>query len=263
MWRRSFSNGLVLVAAVALGQTVTLPGNFDSMMGQFQQQLKAGPVSGAQLQSNFAALSGQLQQNQWTPQQQAAASQQVSSYLGSVRPYAGNDLSLGTSMAGIYRQMGGMQMGSNPRGAWMNYRSSYLLLNGLYGMYPGNQQLTQEMQQVRHSAEVIEAKMPELPRADWGALSGENQKEFDELMSRYISVSAQVSSAEVMAETMRRNFAQQGLAVRPEVVSGMTRMKLKMEDAKRLIEQKKYGQARERLDSADGEAKKVLTAFGG
>jgi len=119
------------------------------------------------------------------------------------------------------------------------------------------------MQQIRRSVEVVQARMPELPKLDWSSLDAASQKEYDEVMSRYISVSATASSAEVMAETMRRSMGDQGLAVRPEVISGLTRMKLKLDDSKRLIEQKNYGMAKDRLGSAEGEAQKILKAFGG
>ena len=62
---------------------------------------------------------------------------------------------------------------------------------------------------------------------------------------------------------MRRSMADQGLAVRPEIISGLTRMKLKLEDARRLIEQKNYATAKDRLASAEAEAQKILKLFGG
>jgi hypothetical protein len=40
-------------------------------------------------------------------------------------------------------------------------------------------------------------------------------------------------------------------------------MKLKLEDAKRLIEQKNYSTAKDRLASAEAEAQKILKSFGG
>jgi len=58
-------------------------------------------------------------------------------------------------------------------------------------------------------------------------------------------------------------MAQQGLALRPEVVSGLVRMNLKLEDAKRMIEQKNFAGAKDRLGSAEAESQKVLKAFGG
>ena len=129
--------------------------------------------------------------------------------------------------------------------------------------FPVDSQIRTEMQQIRRSVEVIEARMPELPKLDWSSLDAAGQKEYDSVMERYISVSSAASSAEVTAETMRRSMADQGLAVRPEIVSGLTRMKLKLEDAKRLIEQKNYATAKDRLASAEAEAQKILKLFGG
>jgi hypothetical protein len=153
--------------------------------------------------------------------------------------------------------LGGME--SNPQMAWLNYRNAYLLLN----QFPMDGQIRNEMQQIRRSVEVVEARMPELPRLDWSSLDAASQKEYDAVMERYISVSSTASSAEVTAETMRRSMAGQGLSVRPDIVSGLTRMKLKLEDAKRLIEQKNYSTAKDRLASAEAEAQKILKSFGG
>ncbi|MFN8687179.1 MAG: hypothetical protein ACK6DZ_19795 [Acidobacteriota bacterium] len=82
-------------------------------------------------------------------------------------------------------------------------------------------------------------------------------------MERYIAVSSLASSAEVMAETMGRSLAGQGLVVRPETIAGLTRRKLKMEDWRRLIEQKNDRTAQDREASASAEAQKILKSFGG
>jgi hypothetical protein len=149
-------------------------------------------------------------------------------------------------------------METNPQLAWLNYRNAFVMLN----QFPLDNQIRGEMQQIRRSVEVIEARLPELPRLDWSTLDAASQKEYDEVMQRYITVSAAASAAEVLSETMRRSLADQGLAVRPQVVSGMTRMRLKLEDAKRLIEQKNYAGAKDRLASAEAEAQKLMKMFG-
>ena len=261
---------LLLSAAVVWPQ---MPGNFSGLMGQLNQQVKSGPVQAPQLRDSLRALSNELSSNAWNnPQQRQQASNLVSGYLGTVRPQVGNDPELARAMAGVYRQLGSLQYGaygrtgngwSDPRGAWMNYRNSYLLLGALRSQYPQDRGLRDEMEQSRKLAHTIELQVPELPRTDWASLDAESQKESDELMTRYISVSANVTSAESVTESMRRSLAAQGLAVRPEAIAGLTRMKLKMEDARRLIEQKRFGPARERLEAADGEAKKLLSALGG
>jgi hypothetical protein len=151
----------------------------------------------------------------------------------------------------------------DPVGAWASYRTSFLILNQLQNRFPQDQQIRQELGVSRRAVEVIETKIPDLPKLDWASLEGGAQQEYDDIMQRYISVSATASSAEVLVETMKRSMADQGLSPRPEVVAGLTRMKLKLEDARRLIEQKRFSQARERLDGTEAEAKKVLKAFGG
>lgn len=222
--------------------------NVDSLLTQYERQLVAGQPSPEQLLRNVASLSGQLQ---------PGVAPRAVNYLNSLRGYGSRNRGLGLAMSGVYRQIGGMQ--SNPQDAWLNYRSAYLLMTP----YGADNQVRGEMHQLRQSIELIEAKIPGLPKLDWASLDPAGQKAYDEIIERYIGVSAAVTSAETTTETMRRSMASQGLALRPDVVAGLTRMKLKLEDAKRLIEQRNYATAKERLISAEAEAGKILKAFGG
>lgn len=242
MWSRR-SNSLLLVALSLAAQTVGI----DAMLTQFEGQ---GQPSAEQLQRNLMQISGGLRSGM-------GVNPRLRDYLNRVQPVVGGNRGLGLAMSGVYRQMGGLEM--NPQLAWLNYRNAFLVLNQL----PMDSQIRGEMQQVRRSVEVVEARMPELPKIDWSTLDAATQKEYDGVMERYITVSALASSAEVMAETMRRSLGEQGLAVRPAVVAGLTRLKLRMEDARRLIEQKQYGVAQDRLASAEAEAQKILKSFGG
>jgi hypothetical protein len=238
------SCSFLILSAGLLAQQV---GSMDGMLTQFEAQ---GQPSPAQLQQNLMQISGGLRTG-------GTVNPRLRGYLGSVQGMVGGNRNLGLAMSGVYRQLGGLE--SNPQMAWLNYRNAFLLLN----QFPMDGQIRGEIQQIRKSLEVIEAKMPQLPKLDWSTLDAASQKEFDSAMDRYISVSALASSAEVTAETMRRSMADQGLAVRSEVISAMTRMKLKVEDAKRLIEQKNYAGAKDRLASAEAEAQKILKSFGG
>lgn len=217
------------------------------MLSKFEAQ---GRPNADQLQRNLSQISGGLRQG-------IGVNPRLRNYLSSVQGIAGGNRNLGIAMSGLYRQIGGLE--SSPQMAWLNYRNAYLLLN----QFPMDGQVRGELQQIRRSVEVVEARMPDLPKLDWSSLDAASQKEYDAVMEKYISVSAAASSAEVTAETMRRSMADQGLAVRPDVVSGLTRMKLKLEDAKRLIEQKNYSMAKDRLASAEAEASKILKSFGG
>jgi hypothetical protein len=195
----------------------------------------------------------------------------VQGYLNILRgnPRFASDRNIGLSLSGLYRQLGGLQFGGpfggwvDPYGAWGNYRNSFLLLNQLQTQFPNDAQIRSDLGISRRSIEVLETKIPELPRLDWASLDAAAQQDYDDVIQRYISVSAAASSAEVTAETMRRSMADQGLAARPETVAALTRMKLKLEEAKRLIEQRRFPQARERLDSTDAEVRKILKSFGG
>ena len=150
-------------------------------------------------------------------------------------------------------------MATNPQDAWLNYRSAYIVITP----YTNDPQVQSEMRQLRQSVAIVEAQLPSLPKLDWSSLDAATQKAFDEIMERYISVSAAVASADLTAEAMRRSMADRGLLVRPEIIASLTRMKLKLEDSKRLIEQRNYPTAKDRLASAEAEASKVLKAFGG
>ncbi len=242
MWlKRSIS-----VFALATGLTAQT-GGIDGLLTQFEAQGRPGPD---QLQQNLTQISGSLRQG-------GVVNPRLRGYLNGVQGMAGGNRNLGLAMSGLYRQIGAIE--SNPQMAWLNYRNAYLLLN----QFPMDNQIRGEMQQIRRSVEVVQARMPELPKLDWSTLDAASQKEYDAVMERYISVSATSSSAEVTAETMRRSMADQGLSVRPDIVSGLTRMKLKLEDAKRLIEQKNYSAAKDRMASAEAEAHKILKSFGG
>lgn len=264
MWLKRFSS-LVLLAAAAYCQS-----SFESMLSGFEAQLQQGAPNGAQLQNNVTALNNGLQRNNWAdPSARMQAANRSLGYLNRVRQFSGSNLGLGLSVAGAYRQVGALQFGGpyggwiDPQGAFSSYRNSFLLLNQLQGQFPGNGQVLQEMRQVRRQIEVVQTKLPDLPKLDWTALDLESQKEVDQVLERYISVSATVESARVTLETMRQNFADQGLAIRPDMIAGSTRMKLKLEDAKRLIEQRKLPLAVERLGAAEAEAKKILSGLGG
>lgn len=243
MWPRSSS--CLLALSLVVGAQI---GGLDSLLDQFESQ---GQPTPDQLQRNLTQLSGGLRQ--WG----GAGNPRVRGYLNGMQGRVGRNRNLGLSMSGLYRQLGGLE--SNPQMAWLSYRNAFLMLNQL----PMDGQVRGEMQQIRRSVEVIEARMPELPRLDWSQLDSASQKDYDAVMERYITASATASSAEVTAETMRRSLADQGLAVRPEVISGLTRMKLKLEDAKRLIEQQNYSAAQDRLASVEAEAKRILKSFGG
>jgi hypothetical protein len=243
MWRRRFSS-VLLVCAGAWAQTNEL----EQMLSRFEGQKQP---STAQMGQNLTQLSGGLRQ--WG----GVANPRVRLYLNQMQGAVGNNRELGLAVSGLYRQLGGLE--SNPQLAWLGYRNAFVMLNRL----PMDSEVRSEMQQVRRSVEVVEARMPDLPRIDWTQLDAGMQKDYDAIMERYITVSSLASSAEVMAETMRRSLGEQGLMVRPEVVAGLTRLKLKMGDARRLIEQKNYGTAKDRLASAEAEAQKILKSFGG
>ncbi len=244
MLPRKSCSALLLTTALLAAQQI----NVNSMLTQYERQLAAGQTTPDQLQRNVASLSGKVQPDNST---------RATNYLNSLRSYGGHNRNLGLAMSGVYRQIGGMQ--TNPQDAWLNYRSAYIVITP----YANDPQVQGEMRQLRQSVAVVEAQLPSLPKLDWPSLDAATQKAFDEIMERYISVSAAVASADLTAEAMRRSMADQGLSLRPEIIASLTRMKLKLEDSKRLIEQRNYGTAKDRLTSAEAEASKILKSFGG
>ncbi len=257
-----------LLVAVA---SLYAQGNPADLAAQYQAQLRGGTPSPQQILANLNNLSLGIRQGDWAnPHTRLGVTQGVQGYLNLLRgnPRLAGDRQIGLGLSGLYRQLGGLQFGGpysgwvDPFGAWGNYRTSFLLLNQLQTQFPQDQQIRNDLGLARRAIEVIEAKIPELPRLDWASLDAPAQQDYDDVIQRYISVSAAASSAEVTAETMRRSMADQGLAARPETVAALTRMKLKLEEAKRLIEQRRFSQARERLDSTDAEARKILKSLG-
>ncbi len=244
MLLRKSCSALLLTTALLAAQPI----NVNSMLTQYERQLAAGQTTPDQLQRNVASLSGKLQPYN---------SNRAANYLNSLRSYGGHNRNLGLAMSGVYRQIGGMQ--NNPQDAWLNYRNAYIVITP----YANDPQVQGEMRQLRQSVAVVEAQLPSLPKLDWPSLDAAAQKAFDEIMERYISVSAAVASAEQTAESMRRSMADQGLSLRPEIIASLTRMKLKHEDSKRLIEQRNYATAKDRLASAEAEASRILKSFGG
>jgi hypothetical protein len=256
----------LLVAAGALAQA-----DVNAQLQQYQSQLQGAPTP-AQIVQNLGNLGNALRTGNWSnPNQRMQVAQGALSYLNQLRGnnrFAG-DRNIGLGLSGLYRQLGGLQFGGpdggwmDPQGAWSSYRNSFLILNQLQSRFPQDQQIQNDLGISRRAIQVIEAKIPGLPKLDWTTLDAAGQKDYDDIMQRYISVSASVTSAEVTAESMRHAMAGQGLDARPELIAGLTRMKLKFEDAKRMIEQRRFPQAQERLDATDAEAKKILKAFGG
>lgn len=266
MLRKKCSLALLLAAA-AFAQS-----DLGAQLQQYQTQLQTGAPTPEQIVRNLGNLGSALRTGNWAnPNQRMQVAQGALGYLNQLRGNNrfANDRNIGIGLSGLYRQLGGLQFGGpyggwmDPQGAWSSYRNSFLILNQLQNRFPQDQQIQNDLGISRRAIQVIEAKIPDLPKLDWTTLDATAQKDYDDTMQRYISVSASVTSAEVVAESMRHSMADQGLGTRPEVIAGLTRMKLKFEDAKRLIEQRRFAQAQERLDSVDAEAKKILKAFGG
>jgi hypothetical protein len=255
MWHASVS---LVFAASLFAQA-----DFSAILRESQAQLNSPNLAPQQALQQLNRLSNGFRSQNWqSTQARSQAALGTLGLLNSLRGRAGfgNQRELGLGMADLYRQVGPWL---NPQDAWLGYRSSFLLLNQLQNQFPQDPAIRQSIHASRAAIEVIEARIPDLPRLDWSSLPPAAQAEFDRAMERYISVSSTVSSAEVTAETMRRTLASQGLAARPDSIAALTRMKLKLEEARRLIEEQRFSPALERLNAAEAEARNVLKAYGG
>jgi hypothetical protein len=106
-------------------------------------------------------------------------------------------------------------------------------------------------------------ELPTLPATSRAEIAPDAQADYDDAMERYINASASAATAEAIADTMQRSLAQQGLAIRNDVLTQATRMKLRLAEAKRLIEEKNFALAKERLAVVEAEARRILNQFGG
>jgi serine/threonine protein kinase len=88
------------------------------------------------------------------------------------------------------------------------------------------------------------------------------QAEWQELRDRYVNVAATVRNAEESIEPVRQNLARRGMTINADIGGALTRMKMSLEMAKEDIGQRNLAGARESLDRADANAKKVLTFVG-
>jgi hypothetical protein len=102
----------------------------------------------------------------------------------------------------------------------------------------------------------------EYPRLDEGTLNPEERTQWRELRDRYYSVLATVYSAKNAVAPVQASVESRGLALTPDLVKSSTRMSLSLDLAKEYLESKQFDAARENLQIADGEARKILRYVG-
>ncbi len=102
----------------------------------------------------------------------------------------------------------------------------------------------------------------EYPRLDEGTLSPGDREQWRELRSRYYNVLATVYSAKNAVAPVQASVESRGLALTPDLVKSSTRMNLSLDLAKNDLEQKQFDSARENLQIAEGEARRILRYVG-
>ncbi|MCA2968033.1 MAG: hypothetical protein NTX13_02975 [Acidobacteria bacterium] len=237
----------------------------------------------------------------WTPQRRAFVGR-ASAYLGAVRGLAGNDAALGLALSGAFHRLGRMQEADqrylDREGALHSYSNAALILsqlanenpddpnvrgqlafvggrvNALGGSIPiwmsvpvGGQARAREQRGIPEAYRQAPVKTAaptsgEYPRLDEATLTAEERAQWRELRERYYSVLATVYAAKNAVAPVQASVEGRGLALTPDLVRSSTRMSLSLDLAREYLEQKQFGEARENLQIADGEARKILRYVG-
>jgi hypothetical protein len=102
----------------------------------------------------------------------------------------------------------------------------------------------------------------EYPRLDEATLSPADRQQWRELRERYYNVLATVYSAKNAIAPIQSSIESRGLALTPDMVKASTRMNLSLDVAKQDLEAKQFDAARENLQIAEGEARRILRYVG-
>lgn len=102
----------------------------------------------------------------------------------------------------------------------------------------------------------------EYPRLDEATLSPAERPQWRELRERYYNVLATVYSAKNAIAPVQASIESRGLALTPDMVKASTRMNLSLDVAKQDLEAKQFEAARENLQIAEGEARRILRYVG-
>ena len=237
----------------------------------------------------------------WTPQRRAFLGR-ASAYLGAIQGLAGSDPSLGMALSGAFNRLGRMQEANpqylDREGAIHSYNNSAIILNQLANENPNDPNVRGQLafaggrvnalggsipiwmsvpiggnQQPREQRGIPEAylKVPvktaaptsgDYPRLDEGTLSPEERVQWRELRSRYYNVLATVYAAKNAVAPVQASVESRGLALTPDLVKSSTRMSLSLDLARGDLEQKQFDPARENLQIAEGEARRILRYVG-
>ncbi len=100
------------------------------------------------------------------------------------------------------------------------------------------------------------------PRLDEGTLSPEERVQWRELRSRYYNVLSTVYAAKNAVAPVQASVESRGLALTPDLMKSSVRMNLSLDLAKSDLEQKQFDAAREDLQIAEGEARRILRYVG-
>jgi hypothetical protein len=151
-------------------------------------------------------------------------------------------------MAGRVRALGG----TIP--IWMNFPVG------------GNQQPQQQRgipdRYTRPPAPTEEITPPPMPVVDTKSLTPEESAAYDTAMEKYLNASSSVTAAQSAINSIRSSVNSRGLSLASSYEKSSIRMRLSLDEAKRLIEQKQFTAAERMMVITEGEAKKALRELG-
>lgn len=221
-------------------------------------------------------------------------------YLTGVSRFAGQNPALGVPLSGAYRTLGGLQESGgigDPNGALLSYQNSGLFLTQLANQNPNDPAVRGQLVVLGSRIQALGGNIPvwfsvpiggaaqagpprgipdqylapvqrdagpviESPAVDLRSITAAERPEYDAAMEKYINASASVQAASSALGSIRQSVNSQGWSLAASSEKSLIRMRLTLEEAKRLIEQKNFEPSRRMLEIAEGEARKVLRSLG-
>jgi hypothetical protein len=114
----------------------------------------------------------------------------------------------------------------------------------------------------RPPAAAEEIPAPPMPVLDTKSLNAGESAAYDSAMEKYLNASSAVSAAQAAISSIRSSVNSRGWSLASTYEKSSIRMRLSLDEARRLIEQKQFAAAERMLVITEGEAKNALRALG-
>lgn len=236
----------------------------------------------------------------WSPQRRAFVGRAMA-YLGAMQGLAGRDRALHLAVASAYNRIGRLQELTpatlDREGALLSYGTSALILQQLAGENPQDAQVRGQLLLAGGRINALGGGLPiwisvpvggqpaspprgipdavarppvppsvptadRFPKLEASQLSAEQLAEWKELRTRYSAVLSTVYAAKNSMAPIQSSVEGRGFGLSPDLVKGQLRMQTALDDAKAELEQRDFPAARESLQVAEGEARKLLRYLG-